>query len=191
MDVGAEGLNAASLVLLEQRRAGEADQHSPRQQGLHGVVEFAGLGAVAFVHEDEDLAFRVKAFGQVAADVPDERVNVAFLRGVELLHQRTNQPLLTGIEYIHQIGAAFCAMNLLADPLKISFYLLIQFGSISNKQYPGVSDIFANPLRQPDHSQALAAALGMPDDATFPAFHMFLGRFYSEVLIMPTDLFDA
>ena len=67
VDVRAEGLDAASLVVLEQRRAGEADQHRVRQQRLHRLVQLAGLGAVALVHEDEDLALGVEALGQVAS----------------------------------------------------------------------------------------------------------------------------
>ena len=69
VDVGAEGLDAAALVALEQRRAGEADQHRAGQQRLHRLVQLARLGAVALVHEDEDLALGAKALGQVALDV--------------------------------------------------------------------------------------------------------------------------
>ena len=56
VDEAAEGLDAGRLVGLEQRRAGEADEHRLRQQLLHGVVHLAGLGAVGLVDEDEEVA---------------------------------------------------------------------------------------------------------------------------------------
>ena len=56
VDEAAEGLDARRLVGLEQRRAGEADEHGARQQLLHGVVQLAGLRAVGLVDEDEDVA---------------------------------------------------------------------------------------------------------------------------------------
>ena len=51
--------------------------------------------------------------------------------------------------------------------------------------------MFANPLRQPDHGQALAAALGVPDDAALMALHVGLGLPYAEVLVMAAGLLDA
>ena len=56
VDVAAEDLDALLLVRLQQRRAGEADEHRARQDGLHRLVQLAGLGAVALVHEDEQVA---------------------------------------------------------------------------------------------------------------------------------------
>ena len=63
VDVWPEGLDAPPLVGSEQRGPGEADQHRPRQQRLHRIVELARLGAVALVNEDEDLALGVEALG--------------------------------------------------------------------------------------------------------------------------------
>ena len=56
VDEAAERLDARCLVRLEQRRAGEADEHRARQQLLHGLVHLAGLRAVGLVDEDEDVA---------------------------------------------------------------------------------------------------------------------------------------
>ena len=58
VDVTAENFEARRLVLFEQRRAGETDEHGARQQCLHRLVQFAGLRAMALVHEDEQFADR-------------------------------------------------------------------------------------------------------------------------------------
>jgi len=53
VDVASEDLDALLFVGLEQRRAGEADEHGMRDDGLHRLVQLTGLRAVAFVHKDE------------------------------------------------------------------------------------------------------------------------------------------
>ena len=76
VDVRPEYLDAARLVGLEQRGPGEADQRRFRQQRLHGLMELAGLGSVALVHEDEDLAFGAEALGQARLDLFDIELDV-------------------------------------------------------------------------------------------------------------------
>ena len=60
VDIWTERLDAALLVVLEERCPSETDQHGVRQQGLHGTVKFSGLGPMALVHENEDFARRVE-----------------------------------------------------------------------------------------------------------------------------------
>lgn len=67
VDVAPEHLDAFPLVGLEQRGAGEADEQGVGQQRLHGLVQVAGLGAVALVHEDVDIALGLEA-GREFAD---------------------------------------------------------------------------------------------------------------------------
>ena len=45
-----------------------------------------------------------------------------------------------------------------------------------------------NPLGQPDHDQALAAALRVPDDAAFAPPHERLRRPHAEILVVPAKL---
>ena len=78
MDVSAKDLDALLLVGLQQRRAGEADEHCIGQYRLHGFMQLARLGAVAFVHKDLDVALGLEARRQgilhlfdVAGDIPD------------------------------------------------------------------------------------------------------------------------
>ena len=72
VDVRPKDLDALLLVLLQERRAGEADEHRPRQDGLHRLVQLAGLGAVALVHEHEEVALGMEILGQAALDLRDE-----------------------------------------------------------------------------------------------------------------------
>jgi len=51
--------------------------------------------------------------------------------------------------------------------------------------------MFPDPFCQPNHCQAFAGTLGVPDDAIFPAMDVFLGGFDAKVLVMATNLFDA
>ena len=56
MDVTAEDLDAALFVRSQEGGTSEADEHSSRQDRLHCLVEFSRLGAVAFVHKDEEVS---------------------------------------------------------------------------------------------------------------------------------------
>ena len=48
--------------------------------------------------------------------------------------------------------------------------------------------MLANPLGEPDHHQAFAAALGVPEDACLAAIHMHLRRSDAEILVVAADL---
>ena len=88
------------LVGLEQRRAGEADEHRARQQLLHGVVHLAGLRAVSLVDEDEDVALGSEVLRDLRAQFLDELAVGLGLVGLavgaaELVDQRADQPLVS------------------------------------------------------------------------------------------------
>ena len=51
--------------------------------------------------------------------------------------------------------------------------------------------VLANPLGQPDHGQALAAALGVPDDAALAPLHELLRGLHAEILVVAAELLDA
>ena len=95
MDVAAEDLDASLLVGLQQRRAGEADEHGVGQDGLHRLVQLARLGAVALVHKHVEVALGLETGGRAAlqfldvARVPDF---LAVFLAAELVDQRTEQP---------------------------------------------------------------------------------------------------
>ena len=88
VDVAAEDLQAGLPVLLEQRRAGEADEDRVGHHGLHHAVQLAALGAVALVHKDEDLAHGRAGLG---LQLLDEGVEIVHVLAAELVDQRAQQ----------------------------------------------------------------------------------------------------
>ena len=145
-------------------------------------MELAGLCAVAFVHEDEDLAFGMKVFRKMALDVLQEGVNVAlFGRANFWISEQINHSSLA-LSVPTKSAPFLCSVDILVDAVEDLFDLLVQFRAVSDDQHPTASHMLANPLRQPHHGQALSAALGVPNDAAFPTLHAFVRRLYPEVL---------
>ena len=87
------------------------------------------------------------------------------------MDQRADQPRLGGVERGDQVRAAFGAVDLLVDALEDLLDLLVQFGAVGDDQHAGIGDVLPNPFGEPDHDQALAAALGVPDDAALAPLH--------------------
>src|SRR5207244_3289134 len=143
-------------------------------QRLHRVVEFAGLGAVALVYEDKDLALGAVILGKVTSDVREEGVNVTFLRCAELVDERADQPFVAGVEHAHQLRAAPSATDVLIYALEHLLDLVIQFGAVSDDQHARIPYVLAEPFREPDHHKALAAALGVPEDAALTSLRALL-----------------
>ena len=180
------------LSVLQQRRAGEADEHRVRQDGLHRLVQLARLGAVALVHEHEEVALRLEAARQRLVDSP--RCSRRYRR---LRRSSSLPPNLWISEQISQgvvsfslaIRSAplFVRYNLLVDALEDLFDLLVEFGAVGDDQNAGVRDVLANPLGEPDHGQALAGALRVPDDAALAALHVLLRGAHAEILVVPAE----
>jgi len=78
------------------------------------------------------------------------------------------------VEAGDQIGAAFGAMDAFLHAGKNAFDLLVEFDAVGDDQHARAGDVFADPFGQPDHRQAFAAALGVPDDAALTVAHPFL-----------------
>lgn len=55
VDIFAEDFEAGLFVFLQQGRAREANKDRVGHDGFHGAVQFAALGAVTFIHKDEDF----------------------------------------------------------------------------------------------------------------------------------------
>ena len=73
-------------------------KHRLGQNRLHGLVQLAGLGAVAFIDEDEDLALGLKVLRQAALDLGNEGLHVlvaqVIFTAAEFVDQRADQPRL-------------------------------------------------------------------------------------------------
>ena len=109
----------------------------------------------------------------------------------ELLHQRAHQPLLVLLQDAEEVGAAAGAVDLLVDAEEDLLDLLVELGAVGDDHDAGVLDVLADPLGEPHHRQALAAALGMPDDAALPALDVRLRGAHPEVLVVAAGLLRA
>jgi hypothetical protein len=68
VDVFAEDFEAGLGVFFEEGSTREADEGGVGHEGFHGAVQFAALGAVAFIDENEDLADGLAGLGGEVAD---------------------------------------------------------------------------------------------------------------------------
>ena len=149
---------------------------------------------MAFVHEHEHFALGAESLGQTLPDFLSVGLDilVAYLvRLAEFVDQRTHQPFDTGLQGQHQVGAAARAVDILADAFEDLFDLLVQLGAVGDDKHPAISHVLANPLRQPNHGQAFAASLGMPEDAALAALHPRLCRLHACILVVAADFLDA
>jgi len=191
VDVRAEGLDARLLVALQQRRSGETDQHRLGKHLPHGAVEFAGLGAVTFIDEDEDFAGGPEAARKLTTEIGEESIEIVFIGGSEFVNERTDQPIGRGGQRLHEVGAASGAANLFSDAAEDLFDLLVQLHAVGDDQHTAVLRPLPDPLRQPDHDEALAATLRVPDDAALSGADAGLRGLDSLVLAVPTSLSDS
>src|SRR5690606_28870229 len=76
----------------------------------------------------------------------------------------------------------------LVDAVEHLFDLLVQLSAVGEDQHPAVRNVLAYPLRQPDHDQALAATLGVPEDPALTTVDTRLCGSHSEVLVVPAGL---
>lgn len=74
VDKRAERFDTRGFVGFEQGSAGEADEHRAGEQMLHGGMHLAGLGAVRFVDEDEQIALGFEVFRDLRIQLFDEIV---------------------------------------------------------------------------------------------------------------------
>ena len=150
---------------------------------------------MALVHEDEQVALgrevrrqRLLQLLDVAGDVADL---LAVFLAAELVDQRAEQPRRGGVQRGDQVGAALGAVDVLVDALEDLLDLLVELGAVGDDEHAGVRHVLADPLGQPDHGQALAAALGVPDDAALAALHVLLRGAHAEILVVAAELLDA
>jgi hypothetical protein len=190
VDIGAEDLDAGLLIGFQERCSGEADVHGVGQDDLfHGLAQLAGLRAVTFIDEDVDVPLWLEVGRQIELQVFDIFFYVALFdlaalaRSGEFVDQRTEQPVIRAAEFIDQSLPALCAFNFFSDAQEDILDLFIQLGAIGNDQDASVGDIFIDPACQPDHGEAFAATLRVPDDATLAAAHTFPGCDDAEVLM--------
>src|SRR5712691_3172355 len=126
---------------------------------------------MALVDKDVEVAFGLEARWHTAFHFLNKPPNVALFFASKLVDECAGQPRCGGVESIDQILSAFCAVNVFVDALKHLLDLLVQFGAVGDDQHTSILHVLPNPPGEPDHSQALAAALGVPDNATHAPTH--------------------
>ena len=119
-------------------------------------------GAVALVHEDEQLAHGLAG---LRLQFLDERVEVVHALPAELVDQRAEQARLGLAELAHQVAPAAGALDGLARLGEDALDLFVQLVAVGDDDHAGVGLVLQNPLGQQHHDDALAAALRVPDDA--------------------------
>ena len=145
------------------------------------------------VDEHEDVALRLKIFGQFCFEFGDEDRFVVVERCLvigagEFVHQRADQPLGRLVQGVEQVGAACGAVNLLNDTGEDILNLFIEFGAIGDQQHPRIGLMLTNPSSKPHHRQALARALGVPDDAALAPGDPSLRGLHAKELVVTWTL---
>ena len=79
VNVRAEYFDGFFLVQLHQRRAGKTDKQRLWQQALHGPMQLAGLGAVALIDKDKQLALGAEVRGQAATHISNKIIRAAVI----------------------------------------------------------------------------------------------------------------
>ena len=82
-------------------------------------------------------------------------------------------------------------MDAFTGTTKDTFNLLIQLIAISDDDHTGIVVVGQDPAGQQHHHNALAAALGVPDNPAVAVLNMLLGSLDAEVLMDPWQFLDA
>jgi hypothetical protein len=148
----------------------KSDEHRAGQNLLHRFVQLARLRAMALIHEHEQVALgfevrrqRLGFISAINSSASPSVIPAFFAPNLWISEQISHGFVAFSVR--HQIRAACRAIDASLTPLNTFSICSSSFHAIGDNQHPGIGDVLANPLRQPDHDQALAAALRVPDDA--------------------------
>ena len=151
-------------------------------------MQLAALGAVALVDEDEQLAHR---WAGLRGQLRDEGFEVIHIPASELVHQRAQQTRRGLPQLLHQVAPAAGALDRFAGFVEDTLDLFVQFVAVGDDQHPRVRLVLQNPLGQQHHHDALAAALGVPEDAALVGVDVRLRGLESEILVHARQLLLA
>ena len=179
VDELAEDLVGALLLAHDDRRAGEADARAVGQPGQQVGVQVAGLGAVRLVHQHEDAVVLVQHLELLAGLVAGLRLfhlrqivrrqrRIARRVGVAVLLDRgEDQPRPLAPRQRLHARRAVGHLHHLAGQRGGHRELALQVlavGDDDDLEAPQLR-VRAHLAHQEHHGQALARALGVPDDA--------------------------
>ena len=109
----------------------------------------------------------------------------------KFMDEGAEEGMLVFVEFVDEILATFGAGHLFSHAIKYPNDLLVEFISIRDDEDAAVVDVFPYPLGEPNHAEALAAALCMPDNAAFPIPDKEATGLYAKKLMRPADFFYA
>ena len=111
------------------------------------------------------------------------------------MDQRAQKAGASLTQLAHQIAAAVGPDLLIlgnhAGGLQDVLDLLVELVAVGDDHHAGVGVVLQNPLGQKHHEDALARALGVPNDAAAALADVGLGGLEPEVLVGPGQLLDA
>ena len=177
------------------RGAGEADEGGVRQGIANGggvAIDEVVLAAVRLVGHDDDVAA-----------VAQQRVHIAFRIGAEFLDGGEDHAASRALQQLAQLGAGIGLLRRLAEELAATGEgaeeLIVQVVAVGEHDDGRVCHgRFEDELAgEEEHGQALAGALGVPDDAALVVAvgsggfdGAFDGLVDRVVLVIPGDLLD-
>ena len=184
VDVGAEDVPRHQLVLAQERRAGEADEDRALQPALHLLVHVAALGAVALVHEHVEAPAAPAAVRPSGRPASNLWISAHRRRGVAAPSFSTNsaRDVMRG-----EGDSAPITPGVLHHPLD----LLVQLVAVGDDEDARLGVVLQQPLGDQHHQDALAAALGVPDDAALALGDALLRGLHAEELVRPRHLLLA
>ena len=114
-----------------------------------------------------------------------------YIPPAELVDERTQEARFGLAELAHQVVAAAGAVDGLARLGEDSLNLFVQFVPIGDDGHARVGVVLQDPPSQQYHDDALATALGVPDDAALATLDMLLRGFDAEILVHARQLLHA
>ena len=114
-----------------------------------------------------------------------------YIPPAELVDERTQEARPGLAELAHQVVAAAGAGDGLARLGEYPLNLFVQLVPVGDDGHARVGVVLQEPPGQQHHDDALAAALGVPDDAALATLDVLLRRFDAEILVHTRQLFHA
>ena len=163
VDVGAEGAERAAVLLVD-RGAGESEETGVRQRLPHVGGEALVLGPVGFVHHHEDVG----GLGEGRVDGPVARggwrLVISWNFWIVVI-----TVLPVGCSRIRRRSRTLSARSGFGKPQAVKTPVIWPSSLVRSVTMTMVGlllgGVAAEFEREPEHGQALAGALGVPDDA--------------------------
>ena len=160
------------FFFFHQRCSGESDVAGVGEHSAHLGGQFAIIGTVALVHQQEHI--------------PGEVLVLQFFGGVKLVDDGSDHVRLAAFQQLHQVPPAGGPGRIQTGVGKGGGNLPVQFFPVGDNDHLGITvgELHQQVFGQHDHGQAFAAALGVPDDAALPVAPLI------QLLNSPNDLLD-